>query len=252
MILKRVCKFCGNKFDRKLTPSQLETGRGKYCRRECYYLSKKGYSSWMKGRRHTKESKEKMTQAQIGKRKGKKNSFYGRHHTEETRKRWSEIRTGRHLSQAHKTKLSNILKGRPSPLRGIKLTKERIRKMMRRRLPTSLELKFQAIIDKHTLPYGYVGNGAFILGNYNPDFINVDGEKIAIEVYSTYYKKRHNPNIGQWKSERREIFKKFGWQIMFFDETQVNEEYVSKILKGKGGNHASNRVERSATSSSTR
>lgn len=76
---------------------------------------------------------------------------------------------------------------------GRKPSKEHIRKSLRRRIPSSLEEKFQKIINKYNLPYKYVGDGSFIIGHYNPDFINVNGEKIAVEVYARYYKKRHNP-----------------------------------------------------------
>ena len=41
-----------------------------------------------KGRKHSKESKRKMSEAQ----KGKNNPMYGKHHTEETRRKMSKVR----------------------------------------------------------------------------------------------------------------------------------------------------------------
>ena len=97
----------------------------------------------------------------------------------------------------------------------------------------TLEEKFQKISHKYNLPYKFVGNGSFILGNYNPDFININNKKIAIEVYDRYYKKRNYISIEEWRKKRAKIFKEFGWKIMFFDETEVNEDYVLSKLGGE-------------------
>jgi len=75
--------------------------------------------------------------------------------------------------------------------------------------------------------------GSFMLGHYNPDFINTNSEKIAVEVYARYYKQRDGRNIEQWKITRRETFKEYGWDIVFFDETEVNTAQVlQKLNKG--------------------
>ena len=110
-------------------------------------------------------------------------------------------------------------------------TKEEIKKMLRRRIPTSLEKKFQSIINKHNLPYKYVGDGSFIIGHYNPDFINTNSEKIAVEVYARFYKQLDNRNIEDWKKQRSKVFAKYGWSIIYFNEKQVNENNVLEILK---------------------
>ena len=112
-------------------------------------------------------------------------------------------------------------------------TKEMMKKILGRRIPSSLEEKFQGIIDKHNLPYKYVGNGSFIIENCNPDFINTNNEKIAIEVYARYYKLRNNTSIDKWKKERAKVFAKYGWQIIYFDEIQVNENNVLATLEGE-------------------
>ena len=109
---------------------------------------------------------------------------------------------------------------------------EVIKKMLTRRTPTSLEMKLQGIIDKNGLPYKFVGDGSFMIGRKNPDFININGEKIAIEVYARYYKLRHTETVEDWKKERQMVFNEYGWTALFFDETQVNE---SNILNQLGG-----------------
>lgn len=115
--------------------------------------------------------------------------------------------------------------------KGKKLSKEHIKKCLRRRIPSSLEEKFQKIIDKYNLPYKYVGDGSFIIDSYNPDFINVNSKKIAIEVYARYYKRRHDLSIDRWKEERTKVFNRYGWKIIYFDETEVDDDYVLSKIK---------------------
>lgn len=112
-------------------------------------------------------------------------------------------------------------------------TPEAIKKALRRRSPSSLEAKFQAIVDKYQLPYKFVGNGEFLVERKNPDFINVNGEKKAVEVYARIHKEKlRDLSIEKWKKERKDVFAKYGWEIIFFDEIELNEENVLAILKG--------------------
>src|SRR3990172_6973412 len=117
-------------------------------------------------------------------------------------------------------------------LTGRKLPPEHVKNAMRRRPITSLELAFQKIVQDNKLPYKFVGNGAFIVDGLNPDFINVNGEKIAIEVFSRFYKEIDGGTVEEYKSERIKRLSPFGWRLFFFDETQVYPEYVLSILGG--------------------
>jgi len=130
----------------------------------------------------------------------------GRKRTDETREKMSNAKMGIHHSA------------------------EVIKKMLTRRTPTSLEMKFLDIIEKNGLPYKFVGDGSFMIGRKNPDFININGDKIAIEVYARYYKLRHAKTVQEWKEERQRVFKEYGWEAIFFDETQVTEKNVLKQL----------------------
>lgn len=97
----------------------------------------------------------------------------------------------------------------------------------------SAKAKFQAIVDKYQLPYKFVGNGEFLIERKNPDFININGEKKAIEVYARRYKESlRNLSIEKWKRERQAIFSKYGWEIIFFNEVELNESNVLTVLKG--------------------
>ena len=183
----------------------------------------------------------------------------GRHnvYSLETLKKMSIAKKGIPLSEEHKKNISIATKGKlrydlrnklpwnkgmtySEELRkkcgkaniGKRLTKEHIKKCLKRRNMSNLEQKFNTIIVKNNLPYKFVGNGKFFIERKNPDFINCNGEKIAIEVYYRRHKQLFRNNIEQWKQERQDIFSKYGWKIKFFDETQVNENYVFNQLKG--------------------
>lgn len=114
--------------------------------------------------------------------------------------------------------------------KGKHLTEEHIRKCLRRRIPTSLEKKFLEIVEKNDLPYKFVGNGSFIIAGKNPDFVNVNGKKIAIEVFAEFYKKMNGRNIDEWRTERKRLFAEYGWDLLFFSQKEVTESYVVNIL----------------------
>jgi very-short-patch-repair endonuclease len=116
------------------------------------------------------------------------------------------------------------------------LSRETVKKILRRRGKSSLEIKFENIIIKYNLPYKFVGNGVFFIGRKNPDFINTKGEKIAIEVYSISHKNMFKTRgIKQWKKERNESFAKEGWKIIYFDAMELTETNV--LHKLGGGTH---------------
>lgn len=117
-------------------------------------------------------------------------------------------------------------------------TPDAIKKALKRRILSSLEDKFQLIIDKYQLPYKFVGNGEFLIGRKNPDFININGEKKAVEVYARMHKEKlRNVSISEWKKQRQEIFAQYGWKIIFFDEVELNDEKsVVNTLEGGGYN----------------
>ena len=181
-------------------------------------------SNALKGRVFTEEHKKKISEAN----KGQIPWCKGKHFSEEHKRKLSENNAhywlGKHSSEETRSKISLAGKGR-------KHSVEHIKKILHRRTPTSLEDKFQKIIDKNNLPYKYVGDGKFFIEKYNPDFINTNHKKIAIEVYARYYKLRNNKTIEEWKEDRQKVFNKYGWKIIYFNEVEVNEKNVLEKIK---------------------
>lgn len=201
--------------------------------------TKKRISQSLKGRKFTEEHKRNLSLSHKGNKPSKETI---RKRSETLRKGylngWKPFWLGKTFSKEHKIKISegnkkSYLNGREPYWKGKKQSKEHIRKSLMRRNKTSLESKFEEIINKLNLPYIFVGNGNFFIEKKNPDFINTNGEKIAIEVFYRGFKIKkcfHNYNLEEWKKQRQQIFNNYGWKIEFFDETQVNEEEVKKRL----------------------
>lgn len=188
---------------------------------------KKGNKLWKLRKIFTlsEETKRKMSEAHKGQKawnKGKKCPHLLKN-TNGFKKGQIPWNKGKKMSKETKRKLSKSLEGR-------KLSKEHIRKVLRRREMSSLEIKMNEIIKNNKLPYKFVGNGEFMLGRKCPDFVNCNGEKKAVEVYYRRHKQMFRNGLEQWKTSREKIFKEYGWSLLFFDETQVNEKMVLEKL----------------------
>lgn len=96
--------------------------------------------------------------------------------------------------------------------------------------PSSYEKKFDEICQENNLPFRYVGNGAFLLGGKNPDFINVE-KKICIEVFASFMKKKEFGSVENWMKIREEHFGKYGYKVIFFNEKEYsNKDYIIRTL----------------------
>ena len=208
------------------------------------------------GHVHPKKTREKIGRGNKGKLKPKPEGFgVGRIFSEKAKENISIGLTGRKLSKIQiekqreslkekwedplfKDRMSNAHKGyKPSEKhkenirKALKnLPEEVIKRKLKRNPISSLEKKFLDIINKLNLPYKFVGNGEVIIGRKCPDFVNTNGQKIAVEVFYRRHKQLFRGNVEGWKEERKDIFKKYGWDLKFFNEVEVNEKEIVKRL----------------------
>ncbi len=133
-------------------------------------------------------------------------------------------------SEAWKQNISKQMQGNKNAL-GYKQTPEHIRKVLGKQGKSSLEIKFENLVNKLNLPYKFVGNGECFIARKCPDFINSNGEKIAVEVYYRKHKEQFRNGLEEWKAERIRLFNQEGWEVVFFDETQVKEDIILATLK---------------------
>ena len=125
------------------------------------------------------------------------------------------------------------------------LTKRKMRKARKHQIfsthHTKPERIFEAFCKKYNLPFKYTGDGSFWIGknpSVNPDFVECDGKKIAIEIFSYWHDplKRHcKVRYGQTYEGRKNILKKYGWKLVVFWQEDLEredaEQFVLNTLK---------------------
>ena len=148
------------------------------------------------GHKVSKNTRIKMSK----KRKGKNNPMYGKHHTEKT-----------------KQKMRNAIIIR------FKKGKYNIK-------PNKPEKALNALLNK-LLPkeYKYVGNFKFWIESFNPDFININGQKKIIEMYGDYW---HNRKDAKKRDKRRLIaYKQYGYKTLIIWEHELKDlEKVKSLI----------------------
>ena len=95
--------------------------------------------------------------------------------------------------------------------------------------PTTPEKKFIEICANYNLPFNYVGNGKFWIENVNPDFVESNGRKIAIEIYGDYW---HRLSSIMEKDEKRlAVLNKYGWKLLIIWAHELNELSEEEIAQ---------------------
>lgn len=172
----------------------------------------------LRGRRYSPEILARMSE---GQKRRIDRPMLGRHHSEESKRVIGDTATNRWRSPAFRERMRNTVGGMKLKISAIQKTnwkREEYRAKvvpacLRSRKPTSLERMFNALIDKYSLPYKYVGDGSFVIGGLNPDYVNVNGKKIAIEIFGEYWHKR-DEEYRRTEAGRRQILGDFGWHLI--------------------------------------
>src|SRR3990167_6435634 len=131
---------------------------------------------------------------------------------------------GRKLTVEEKERISKTMKGKTPKNFALLSTPECIKKSLLRKEMSGLEKRVNQVILDHKLSYKFVGNGKFLIENKNPDFVNTNGEKIAVEVYNREHKEKFRKGLQIWKKNRQKLFQKYGWETIFIEEWQTNRE----------------------------
>jgi len=102
-----------------------------------------------------------------------------------------------------------------------------------RQRPTKPEQRFIEIIKNHNFPFKYTGDGEVFIGSLNPDFINKNGEKQVIEVFSRAF---HHPAFSfveniPWYQQyfgRMACYAQQGYNcLILWDNDLQREEYIA-------------------------
>lgn len=108
----------------------------------------------------------------------------------------------------------------------------RLQSLGRYKKPTSFEKKISELCIDYHLPFIYTGNGTFLIGSKNPDFINKE-KRIAIEVYATWYKKITFGSCEKYEKDRIKYFAKYGYKIIFIREDEIMNSNWEEICVNK-------------------
>lgn len=168
---------------------------------------KKGHTPWNKGKKCP----------EIG--KSLKNILKG--------KNWEE-RFGKEGAKERMRIHKNHFKNNPNyGMKGKHHSEETMKKILKKlsKRPTSLEQEMIEIIKKNNLPYKYTGDGSFLIGFKNPDFVNVNGEKICIEVGNPFHHQE------DYAHKRIKHFAKYGWKCLVFIGDNLNEGEILRSVK---------------------
>lgn len=158
--------------------------------------------------------------------------------------------TGKHLSEEHKDKIrqnhilnpngafcwtpekrklfSESQKGEGNYFYGHRHSEESKRrigsKCLSLRRPTKPERMMDKLLDE-LFPgeFSYVGNGEVWLGKSNPDFININGKKLIIEVFGNYW---HQGDNGD---SRIAYFAKYGYRTLVVWEKDIYDDRESVV-----------------------
>lgn len=214
--IKKICEQCGRQFEAE----ERETirGNGRFCSTDCHY---KWQSEFIRGENHP-----------LWKRRRHICEICGREilvTPSQIKKGW-----GRFCSR------NCYFKWRSGDEKSREFMRQ-IRKAITK--PTKPEKAFKEICKNNNLPFRYVGDGQFWIGRkkerqLNPDFIEVNGKKICVEVMGDYW---HSPLLNRNMKEygtrdyRKQHYKRFKWQPIFLWESDLKrkdaEAFVKSVMK---------------------
>lgn len=195
---------------------------------------KKGNIPWNKGLRGEEYIKHF----------GGKHSMLGKKHSEESKRKMSLAHKGvpHPWNEAQRKKIpiaiKKALKGKKCPWVSERNKRpEFVAKVLKslQKRPTSIEKRFIDIIQKHSLPFEYVGNGRRIIGSRCPDFVHSQNPKKVIEVFGTYF---HSPEVNKKVHPSRtysgttQYYSQHGVDcLIFWDHELENEQAVVDTVR---------------------
>ncbi len=236
-----VCENCEKIIYRY--PSNIKMYKHHYCSQKCYLTSEERIKRASETKKKLfKEGKIKPTAFWKGKHLSEQHKENIRKGCQGINRYKQPLKMRQNMSKAQLKYFethSNWWKGKKRP----ELSKRNRDPIMRAKMlkslmkkPTGLEQKLIDLIKENNLPFKYVGDGEFILGNRCPDFLNCNGEKQVIEVFGRVF---HSPLFtfkksipyGQTYKGTMEHYKKYGFNCLILWGVELNnpQRVIEKI-----------------------
>lgn len=217
---KYYCIECG---------TEISEHSGKYGQGRCQPCSVQGERHPMFGKYHTEITKKKLR----GVNKGKNSGTYidGR-----CSKTYYCPKCGKKINYKTALYASGLCKScsHKGNKESLKTKQKRIQNSIKanHKFPNKKEKLLNKLLLKlFPNEYKYVGSGDVILGGFNPDFINVNGQKKIIELYGDYW---HNlPGYKERDKRRLNAYKEFGYKTLIIWEKELRNKgkLIEKLLK---------------------
>ena len=161
-------------------------------------------STRMTGKKHTDKTKEKLSEVLSGYGNPRK----GKHNTNESKEKNRLAHLGRKHSDETKQKLAvaliNRLKQNPITIKS------------KNKLETKLETLLNELFPNE---YKFVGDFKIWFDNFNPDFINVNGQKKIIELFGEHW----HLNTQARDTKRLETYKKYGYDTLVIWQKELSD-----------------------------
>lgn len=125
----------------------------------------------------------------------------------------------------------------PETLKKLKLARQK-QKIPRHN--TKPEREFVEICQRYKLPFKYTGDGQIWIGGVNPDFVDCNGRKIAVDIFGDYW---HTPLFRKTAVEftyteegRKAALKEYGWKLVVIWQSELGlpdaeERILAKLRK---------------------
>ena len=175
--------------------------------------SLKGRSAWNKGKKMppmSENHKEKIRKSMLGKNTFKK--------SKEARKKMSVAKQGCKRSKESVRK-SNV--GIKAAWANPEIRDKQVRAIIlgNKISANKVEVKMWDIINKmYPNEWKFVGDGQLIINGKCPDFVNINGKKLLIEVFGDYWHRDDNPK------ERIKVFEPYGYRtLVLWEHNIVND-----------------------------
>ena len=160
--------------------------------------------------------------------------------SEETKQKISAARKGIRFSDKHRKNLSESHKGKSKSEKHRQLLAESQRRLwnskdyrdsQRKKIiaaqhisPNKPEQVLQHLLDnRFPGDWKFVGDGSVVFNGYNPDFINVNGKKLIIELFGDYWHRGEDP------ADRAKLFEPFGFRTLVIWEHELKN--MGKVEK---------------------
>lgn len=92
--------------------------------------------------------------------------------------------------------------------------------------PNKTEIKLLKVLNSVSNEWDFVGNGQLMIAGKNPDYADVNGRKLLVELYGDYYHKGENPE------DRINLFALYGYRTLIIWERELKDiETVKEKIK---------------------